>query len=576
MKKSKPAFTLIEAIVVIFLASILILGIFEAFHSLFKVLELQSRKATATEIAQGEIEKIRNLNYLKIGTIGAQLPYASGILESSTSTILNNVVYKIERKIKYIFDPTDGEEECPLDYKRVEIKVSFSDKVEGEVLLTTDIAPKDKLEELQACALQPAGILRVQVFNTLGENVSTPKIEIFNPETGELVDFSTPSSGAYDFPLAPGNYKVVVSKDGYSTEKTYSITEVAIPEKPNPIVLQSQITQISFVIDKLSSLNVKTLSNYSQGFFNDSFENENKISEKSNVVILNGEVQLATDTQGYLPSGFLYSIEISPSDLIEWEEFAFSDLKPQGTDLRYQIYFLSDEGWVLIPDSDLPGNSVGFDQSPVNLKNLSNYSKIKIKANFISDSSATPVLYSWQVSWKNSQSIPISNVSFDLRGDKIIGKDENENPIYKFSKKETTNASGEILIPNLEWDVYHFSNFQKDSQALFLATSTPEHPVSLNPDTNLEVLLFLEAQNSLFLTVQDSETLNPIFSATATLSKTDFSQTQHTDINGQTIFIPLDSGSYTISVEALGYNSTSTTLYISGKTTKLIKLTPAE
>jgi hypothetical protein len=572
------SFTLIEVIVAIALTAIVFLGIFGAYQLGLKVIGLSERKITATQIAQGEIEKIRNMPYLDVGTVGAQPPYASGTLEASTSTILNGVEYKIEKKIILISDPSDGDEECLVDYKRVEIKVSFSGILKGEVILTTDVMPKTKSEELAICQQQPIGVLSVQVLNAVGQFVPSPTIEVYDFQ-GNLKGTFTPSEGKYDIPLSPGTYKVVVSKPGYSTEKTYSIEEIAIPEKPNPTVFENQITQISFAIDKVSTMNVKTLSTYSEEFFSDSFSDESKISQKENVIVGGGQVSLATDTQGYLPSGYLFSVEISPASLVKWESFSFSDEEPAETDLKYQVYFASGTEWVLIPDSDLPGNSVGFDNSPVDLSSLSTttYSSLKLRANFSTNStSSTPILYDWQVSWQSSNPTPIPNVSFNLRGEKIIGRDANENPVYKYSTTTKTNSQGQIQISNLEWDTYHFSDFQKDSQSLELATSSPSLPVSLPPDTTLDVNLYLKSQNSLLVSVFDSETLNPIFSATTTLSKTGFQDVQLTNLNGQAIFIPLDQANYTLSIEAVGYYSTSTTVFVSGKTTKVIKLEPRD
>ena len=570
---------MVELLIGLALIVIIFFGIFSAFYLTFKILGLQQRKTTATEIAQGEIEKIRNMKYSDVGTIGAELPYASGTLEELSSITLNNIVYNIERKVRYIYDDSDGEETCPIDYKKVEIKVSFSGFLKGEVVLTTDVTPKDKTEELAECTKQPVGVLSVKVFNAKGEFVESPKIEIYHPTTGELIDSVMPNSGKYDFILAPQSYKVVVSKDGYSTEETFSTEEIAIPEKPNPIVLEGQITEISFLIDKLSSLLVKTLSTWSEEFFSDSFDDESKISQKENVTVSQGQVSLATSTEGYYLSGYLFSVEISSQNLIEWGDFSFSDSEPEGTDLKYQIYYASDTDWLLIPDSDLPGNSTGFDQSPVSLKNLSTttYSRLKIKANFSTNStSSTPSLESWQISFKTSNPTPIPKVTFDLRGEKIIGKDSQENPGYKFSTTTQTNSQGELFLSNLEFDIYYFSNFQKDSQLLNVATSTPQLPLSLNPSTTLEVLIYLESQNSLLVTVKDSETLNPIFSATTTLTASNFSQTQYTDINGQTIFIPLDPQNYTLFVEALGYQSTSTTVFVSGNSSVTILLSPTD
>jgi prepilin-type N-terminal cleavage/methylation domain-containing protein len=574
----KKGFTLIETLVAVSLSLIVFLGIFGAYRLGLRIVGLSERKITATQIAQGEIEKIRNMPYLDVGTIGAQAPYASGTLEASTSTVLNGVEYKIERKVMLISDPSDGDEECLVDYKRAEIKVSFSGILKGEVVLTTDVMPKTKSEELAICQQQPIGVLSVQVLNAVGEFVPSPTIEVYDSQ-GNLKGTFTPSEGKYDIPLSPGTYKVVVSKSGYSTERTYSIEEIAIPEKPNPTVFENQITQISFAIDKVSTMNVKTLSTYSEEFFSDSFSDESKISQKENVIVGEGKVSLATDTQGYFPSGYLFSVEISPASLVKWESFSFNDEEPAGTDLKYQVYFASGTEWVLIPDSDLPGNSVGFDDSPVDLSNLSTttYSSLKLKANFSTNStSQTPILYDWQVSWQSSNPTPIPNVSFNLRGEKIIGRDAEENPVYKYSTTTKTDSQGQIQISNLEWDTYHFSDFQKDSQSLELATSSPSLPVSLSPDTILDVNLYLKSQNSLLVSVFDSETLNPILSATTTLSKIDFQESQLTNLNGQAIFIPLDQGSYNLSVEAQGYYSTSTTVFVSGKTTKVIKLEPKD
>jgi len=575
----KKAFTLVEVLIGIVLIVIIFLGIFGAFYSTFKILGLQQRKTTALEIAQGEIEKIKNMKYSDVGTIGAQAPYASGTLEASTSTILNGVVYNIERKVMYVFDPSDGEENCPVDYKKVEIKVSFSGFLKGEVFLTTEVTPRDKVEEAAECTKQPVGVLSVKVFNAKGEFVQNPKIEIYNPTTSDLIVSVTPTSGKYDFILSPGSYKVVVSKEGYSTERTSSIEEIAIPAKPNPIVLKGQITEISFLIDRLSSMLVKTLSIWKEEFFSDTFDDESKISQKENVILTQGQATLATTTGGYYLSGYLFSVEIFPQNLLKWENFSFSDSKPEGTNLKYQIYYASGTNWILIPDSDLAGNSTGFDSSPVNLENLSTttYSKLKLKANFSTNStSSTPSLDSWQVSFKTSNPTPIPNVTFDLRGDKIIGEDLNENPVYKFSTTTQTNAQGETLLSNLEWDVYYFSNFKKGSLSLDLVTSTPPHPVSLDPGTNLELSLYLDSQNSLLVTVKDSETLKPIFSATTTLTAPDFSQTQYTDINGQTIFIPLNKESYNLSVKAVGYSSSSSSVFVSGKSTITILLSPTD
>jgi len=577
----RKGLTLVEVLVAIALTAIVFLGIFGAYQLGLKVVGLSKNKITATAIANAEIEKIRNLPYPDVGIIGATLPNASGTLEAETSTIVNGIEYKIERKIVYVSDPADGvgsDDSCNLDYKRVEIKVSWKGGFPGEVKLSSDVAPKDKNQEIQSCTLQPGGILSVLVFDAYGNPVSNPLIEIKNPETFETIASATPSSGKYDFPLSPGTYKVVVSKGSdYTVDQTYGTNEIAIPEKPNPNVLEGEQTNISFQIDRVSSFTVYTLSTWGQEFFSDTFSDESKISEKSNVSISDGEAKLATTTEGYYSSGYLISIPISPQNLISWENFSFSDSEPEGTDLRYQIYYASGTDWFLIPDSDLPGNSVGFDDSPVDLSNLSTttYSSLKLRANFSTNStSSTPTLFDWQLSWKTSNPTPIPNATFSVHGEKLIGKDANENPVYKFSTTTQTDSEGKKDLLNWEWDNYTFS--VPTSTNLDLVYSDPPNPVSLAPAENKIVKLYLDSQNSLLVTVQDSSTLDPIFSAQVRLYKTGYDQTQYTDSKGQTYFIPLDVGTYNLEVSAPGYSTTTDSVSVSGDVTKLIKLTQSE
>ncbi len=573
-------FTLIEVLVGAFLILIVFLGIFGAYQLGAKVIGLNQRKITATAIAQGQIEKIRNLPYLSIGTINASLPYAEGILEPITTKVLNNIEYQIETKVKFIVDPADGvgtEDACNWDYKRVGVKVSWSGRLSGELQLITDVAPKDKVEEIQTCQEQPGGILSILVFDARGIMVPSPLIEIFDPSTGSLIDSATSSDGQHDFPLTAGIYKVVVSKSGYSSERTYGIDETAIPQKPHPIVLEGQIVPISFSIDKLSSFSIQTLSPWGTDYFSDSFSDESKISEKSDVIIDGGKVTLATSEGSYLSSGFLVSVAISPVNVIQWEKFSFSDEEPAETDLKYQIYYLSGGNWVLVPDSDLPGNSTGFDSSPVDLRNLSShYSQLKVRANFsTNDSSVSPTLFDWQISWMSSQSTPIGNVAFNLRGEKLIGHDSNEEPVYKYNQNHQTNSQGEKEISNLEWDNYNFSIDPAEGLDLVNIDPSPQ-PISLAPDTNLTVKLYFEAQNSLLVTIQNEETLEPIFSATVRLFKSGYDQTQYTDKKGQTLFIPLEVGNYNLEVSAPGYETESTTIYLSQDVRETIRLTQIE
>ena len=559
------AFSLVEVLIGTFLILLVFLGIFGIFHLALKITHQSSARITATALANQQIEIIRALPYESVGVVGG---FPEGILEATITTKVNNIEYTIETRVDFIVDSADGlvppEDECPNDYKRVQVKVSWPGMFGGEVKLVTDVAPENLVQE---CAVE-GGILSVSVFDAYGVMVNSPLIEIISPETGQTLKTATPSTGQHYFSLPAGSYRVVVSKEGYSRERTYSSDEIATPEKPNPIVLEGQLTEISFSIDKLSSFSINTLSPWGTDLFIDTFLDESKISQIFNVIISEGEVNLAKTNGEYQESGFLVSTTTAPGDLISWDEFSFTDSQPTNTEIRYQVLYFDGENWTLIPDSDLSGNSTGFQISPVDLSNLATttYSQLRLRGNFSTQSTSTsPTLYDWQISWITSEPTPIPNVSFHLQGAKIIGLDVNEDPVYKYSKDHTSDSQGHIDITDLEWDSYTFSVDPATDLDLIDTDPSPQ-PIDLSPDTNLSVTLYLEAENSLLLTVQNEETAEPIFAATVRLSNANlgYDTTQYTNEKGQTYFIPLEPENYNLEIQAPGYADYTGTIMVSG------------
>jgi len=426
-------FTFIDTLVGISLMLIVFLGIFGAYQLGIKVVGQSRNKITATAIANQKIEMIRNLPYGSVGVIGK---FPAGVLKETTTTLINNIEYTIETRVDYVVDSADGiaapEDDCPHDYKRVEVKVSWRGLFPGEVKLSTDIAPKNLVEE---CATG-GGILSVSVFDAYGLMVSSPLIEVKDPVTDKTLKTATPKQGKHYFSLPPATYKVVVSKSGFSIDRSYGTDEVTTPKKPHPIVLEGQLTEVSFSIDKVSSFSVNTLS-----------------------------------------------------------------------------------------------------------------------------------------PWISSEAIPIPNATFNLRGAKIIGTDTDEKPVYKYSQDHTTDATGRINIPNLEWDNYTFSIDPATGLDLVDTVPSPQ-PISLFPNTTLSVILYLKAENSLLVTVRDVETLEPVFSAAVRLYNVGlgYDTTQHTNEKGQTYFIPLAVASYNLEIQASGYSSFAGTVSVSGDNTIMVEL----
>ena len=743
-QKFSLAFGLLDVIIGTALASLVFLSVFGLLRLENKIVEHSKLKITATAISNKYLEKIRNLTYSSVGVSGG---FPDGLIEGTTTTIQNNVLYTIETRIDYVIDSTDGlsatstpQDDCPMDYKKVEIKVSWPGQFGGEVTSVSNVVPENLSQECE----ETGGILSVSVFDAYGLMVSSPLIEIRNPGTDLLIKSATPVDGKHYFSLnSSSSYKIVVSKTGFSAERTYGISEVTTPKKSHIFVFENQLTETSFSIDETSSFSIDTSSPWGESYFYDSFSDETKTVELSSVEIENEEVTLAknqgvyftegstdgdvcsfpgnsgdcaqsftmgpeskqvsevslylrkattspsnlyleirsasptgslvassteingfglpinfewisfslnnpvtlsantmyflrlrslpdsVDSQGqgpvhwgflystssplryeegkafryvgkagqeelsdydfsfrvygdeYVSSGYLISVTTTPASLLSWNELSWTDLEPVNTNLIYQLYYASGTDWFLIPNTDLSGNEAGFDLSPIDLSgvNTATYTQLRIKGTFSNTvSEATPRLYSWQLSWITESATPISGATFSFVGAKIIGTDSAENSVYKYSSTNTSDGSGHINLSNLEWDSYAFSVSPASGLDLIDINPSPQ-PVGLLPDNITQpIILYLEAENSLLLNVQDQETLEPIFNATARLYNIGlgYDVSQNTNEKGQSYFIPLEIATYDLQVSAAGYLSTSTTSGVAGDNTKTIKLERVE
>ncbi|MDI6883302.1 MAG: carboxypeptidase regulatory-like domain-containing protein [Patescibacteria group bacterium] len=562
-------FTLVEVLVGVALMVIIFLGLYSAFQLGLKVVGNSKAQATAIALANQKIEQVRNLSYKDIGTIGG-IP--SGVLPQTEEIYRNAVSYAIKTTVLYIDDPFDGlapTDTLSTDYKRAKIKVSWSGYFGGEVTLITDIAPKGVETEAGG------GTLKISVFNASGIGVAQADIHIINSQILPVIDttYQSDDSGNLIIAGAPTSteaYQITVSKPGFSQDRTYGRDEIANPLKPHISVFEGQVTEISFSIDELSALLIESRSRES---FDDDFGNWSKISEYSNISLSKGEVKLAETNGDYQSSGYLVSIEISPPNLINWDNFRWQDLEPELTEIKYQILYATGTSFELIPDEDLPGNSQGFSISPVDISSLDiqKYSSLKIKGNLSTDSgSASPVLYDWHLIYNTPL---IGNVDFWLAGSKIIGTDKNDKPVLKYSMTKSSDSTGKINISSLEWDSYTFSATTTTLMDLVETIPSPQ-PIDLLPAIITKVNLYFKAENTLLVKVKDATTSEPIFATNVRIYNEDlgYDNSKPTDKNGQAFFIPLRAVTYNLEIWANEYQMATTTVSVSGGTTKTISL----
>lgn len=242
--------------------AIIALGVYQAFFSLSGLAQMSKTKAEAMALATEQLEIVRNLPYSDVGIIGGwpvgKIPYEKHESRAGINFLVTTTIRSID-------DPFDGtidgspNDINPADYKLVAVEVtcdtslaSSSCRYFSAVSLTTQVAPKN-LETSSG-----NGALFVKVIDANGQPVSGAKVKVTNTATSTLViNDSTNNSGLLQLvDLPPGElaYKVEVTKTGYSSASI----------DPQATILAGKLTQLSLVIDKLSSLQIKTIDQFCQ------------------------------------------------------------------------------------------------------------------------------------------------------------------------------------------------------------------------------------------------------------------------------------------------------------------------
>lgn len=256
----KSAFTLIEALVFLFIFTI----ITTTFYSVFAVntrytIDVKDRQSSA-QIANEKMEIIRNMQYGDIGTIGG-IP--SGNIKANENITVDGKTYAVRTLIKYQDDPFDGvypTDTIPNDYKIVKVSVSWTgaNNSASDVELVSRFVPSGM--ELSS----GDGVLAINIIDGEGKGVPQASVHIVNSDVSPSVNMNaeTDDTGNLMFPGAKASiqtYKLTVSKDGYETVETIDPDSVEYnPVDPHASVVGGSVNIKTVVIDKISDLKVKS------------------------------------------------------------------------------------------------------------------------------------------------------------------------------------------------------------------------------------------------------------------------------------------------------------------------------
>ncbi len=242
-------FTLIEVMVGVAIFLIVASAIYSSFVSITKLAKGSQARSLAVELADEQFEIIRNLPYSSIGLTNG-IP--QGVLPQNQTLNRGGMSFEVLLTVRNINLSTST---VQASDKLVEIEVNCPGCSNFQpIVLTGQISPAN----LQSAG--NGGALVVQVFNGNGQPVQEATVDVVSVATSTITNNDvTNNYGVLNIigvPQGINNYKITVSKDGYSTERTYALgaPENPNPTKPHATVLNQQLTQVSFSIDKLSSL----------------------------------------------------------------------------------------------------------------------------------------------------------------------------------------------------------------------------------------------------------------------------------------------------------------------------------
>jgi prepilin-type N-terminal cleavage/methylation domain-containing protein len=263
-QKKTSGFGLVETIVAIAIFSVVAFSVYGGFFQVLNVLSVLKIKNLATNLANEQIEIVRNLPFDQVGIVGGlpegKIPRTQNFLKEGNNFLITTSIQDID-------DPADGQiggspnDLSPADYKMVEIKIRCVDCVYTQELVYYTYVSPQSLE-----TMGQNGALFIKVFDASGQPISGANVNVLNEQGTSTIDIDEISdeNGLFKIVNAPPDinaYEILVSKNNYSTERTYSFgdSENPNPDKPNATVVSGQVTELSFIIDRLAQINFNTI-----------------------------------------------------------------------------------------------------------------------------------------------------------------------------------------------------------------------------------------------------------------------------------------------------------------------------
>lgn len=551
--------SLVELIITIAIVTIIFTALFAGVSATTKLVGVSKAKAGALSLMVNRMEYIRSLPYNDIGTISG---VPAGNISQFSTTTLNGVTYTERVLVQYVDDDADGvggvdSNGILADYKQIKIEYTWNVRgVADSNAIVSTVVPQG----IETTA--GGGTIRVNVFDANVLPVAGAEVRFINNTATTTIDTVryTDLSGVAYLSGAPAvaNYEIFVTDSGYSTDGTYTAsTSNPNPATPPLAVLESQVSTMNFQIDELSDLTISTYAPATYSEYVETFSDSSGLFAQASTTVNGGSMELTNTLGIYDAFGTATSASTTPATIDSWYTLDYAASTSASTTAH--IFILYDNAGTLmrIPNNDLPGNSVGFTNSPIDLSGLDigTYGTLAVGASLeTSDTTYTPQIHWWKLRYIESQAA-IPGVQLAIAGSKSIGTDGGGQPVLKYTDAGTTDINGLWDQSNIEYDVYDVSVTSGGYDVYEVCPSTP---LILDPGVTEEMHIVLGALAGNMLRVSVTETDGtPIPDASVRLQNTGVDEISVTSLCGQTYF---GTGLYTdddylLTVSANGFTT---------------------
>ncbi|MDD5252118.1 MAG: prepilin-type N-terminal cleavage/methylation domain-containing protein [Patescibacteria group bacterium] len=309
-------FTLVETIVSLGVFAIIIVASYQAIILTTRVANAARAQIAAAAVANEQMEVARNLLYGEVGVNGSWPP---GRLQATKTVVRDNRTFTVNTTVRSIDDPFDGtiggspNDTAPGDYKLVDLRISCSNcKNYTTQRFNTWVGP------ISLESSSTNGALFIRAFDASGIPLPGADVHVVNSSASPpfTIDDVTNNDGILqlvDVPPGVKTYQITVSKSGYSTDRTYTADGGnPNPTKPHATVSTATLTQASFSIDVVGSMDVASVDTACSAVANAGFK-------------MTGAKLIGT------PSVYKYNVDhvtdasgVKNISDVEWDSYSFS------------------------------------------------------------------------------------------------------------------------------------------------------------------------------------------------------------------------------------------------------------